>query len=266
VNPRELPPPAAPPEVDPSAPVPESGIAPAAIPRQPAANAHARATYLPSRKRRGVALCLSGGGFRAALFHLGSVRRLNELGVLGRVDTITSVSGGSFLAAHLAAVIGPSWPAAGESFADFDAKVAAPFHAFCARNIRTWPLLLGLLPWTWGGHAAVDELERQVFGKLTRLPLSGVPERPRFVFCATDMSYGVNWTFTRDQVGSYMAGYASTPSGWNVARAVAASACFPPFFNPQPIGLKPGELMPGRDRSAERDRRIRGLRLSDGGL
>jgi hypothetical protein len=40
------------------------------------------------------------------------------------------------LAAHLAAVIGRSWPAAGESFAGFDAKVAAPFHAFCSRNIR----------------------------------------------------------------------------------------------------------------------------------
>ena len=42
-----------------------------------------------------LALCLSGGGFRAALFHLGALRRLNELGILSRVDTIASVSGGS---------------------------------------------------------------------------------------------------------------------------------------------------------------------------
>lgn len=39
----------------------------------------AAARYLPRPKpeRRGVALCLSGGGFRAALFHLGAMRRLN---------------------------------------------------------------------------------------------------------------------------------------------------------------------------------------------
>src|SRR5205085_2664966 len=43
----------------------------------------------------GPALCLSGGGFRATLFHLRSLRRLNELGALSRLDTITSVSGGS---------------------------------------------------------------------------------------------------------------------------------------------------------------------------
>ena len=35
---------------------------------------------------RGWALCLSGGGFRATLFHLGSLLRLNELGVLGRLS------------------------------------------------------------------------------------------------------------------------------------------------------------------------------------
>ena len=245
MNRRELPPSEPPPEVDPSAPVPESGLAPAAIPRQAPVSVHARSAYLPSRKRRGVALCLSGGGYRAALFHLGAVRRLNEVGALGRIDTVTSVSGGSLLAAHLATVIGPSWPRPGESLAEFDTKVAEPFHAFCSKNIRTWPLLLSLLPWNWGGHAAVDELERQVSRMLTRLPLNGLPERPRFVLCATDMAYGVNWTFTRDEVGSYMAGYAPTPARWSLARAVAASACSPPFFNPQPIGLKPRDVPSG---------------------
>ena len=48
-----------------------------------------------------LALCLSGGGYRAALFHLGAVRRLNEVGLLAQFDAIASVSGGSILAAHL---------------------------------------------------------------------------------------------------------------------------------------------------------------------
>lgn len=263
---RTLPSAAVPPTEDVSAPAPPYGIAEESLPPQPAPTEHAESTYLPNRKRRGVALCLSGGGYRAALFHLGAVRRLNELGVLGQIDTITSVSGGSILAAHLAKSIGADWPVPHEVYPDFDAKVSEPFHRFCQRNIRTVPLALGLLPWNWGGHAAVDALEREYFSDLTKATLTSLPTRPNFVFCATDMSYGVNWTFTRNLVGSYMAGYARTPAGWTVARAVAASSCFPPFFNPQPMGLSPGDLDRGDDKSDKRDERIRSLRLSDGGL
>jgi NTE family protein len=46
-----------------------------------------------SRPRPGVALCLSGGGYRAMIFHLGVLWRLNELGYLARLDRISSVSG-----------------------------------------------------------------------------------------------------------------------------------------------------------------------------
>ncbi len=49
-----------------------------------------------------VGLALSGGGFRATLFHLGSLTRLNELGWLRRLDIVTSVSGGSIIAGLLA--------------------------------------------------------------------------------------------------------------------------------------------------------------------
>src|SRR2546428_8013244 len=40
-------------------------------------------------------LAMSGGGFRATLFHLGTLWRLNELAYLPTVDRISSVSGGS---------------------------------------------------------------------------------------------------------------------------------------------------------------------------
>jgi NTE family protein len=43
----------------------------------------------------GIALCLSGGGFRAMLFHLGTLWRLNEFGYLPKLKLISSVSGGS---------------------------------------------------------------------------------------------------------------------------------------------------------------------------
>lgn len=36
----------------------------------------------------GLGLCLSGGGYRAMLFHAGALARLNELGWLQRLDAI----------------------------------------------------------------------------------------------------------------------------------------------------------------------------------
>ena len=48
-----------------------------------------------------LGLALSGGGFRATLYHLGVVRYLRDTGILQEVSDIASVSGGSILAAHL---------------------------------------------------------------------------------------------------------------------------------------------------------------------
>jgi predicted acylesterase/phospholipase RssA len=53
----------------------------------------------PEGPRKGLAFCMSGGGDRAALFHLGALCRMNELGILSKIDTFTSVSGGSIMAA-----------------------------------------------------------------------------------------------------------------------------------------------------------------------
>jgi len=40
------------------------------------------------RVEPGVALCLSGGGYRAMIFHVGAIWRLNELGYLAKLDRI----------------------------------------------------------------------------------------------------------------------------------------------------------------------------------
>jgi predicted acylesterase/phospholipase RssA len=47
-----------------------------------------------------IGLALSGGGFRAALFHIGVLARLAELDVLRRVEVLSCVSGGSIIGAH----------------------------------------------------------------------------------------------------------------------------------------------------------------------
>jgi hypothetical protein len=55
----------------------------------------------PRPEQQRVALCLSGGGLRATLFHLGVVRALRDVDVLRSVTDVFSVSGGSILAAHM---------------------------------------------------------------------------------------------------------------------------------------------------------------------
>ncbi len=54
----------------------------------------------PDQSKR-LGLALSGGGFRATLYHLGVVRFLRDAGILPLITHITAVSGGSILAAHL---------------------------------------------------------------------------------------------------------------------------------------------------------------------
>src|SRR3954468_19330123 len=82
----------------------------------------ARPVPSPSREAvmRRIGLALSGGGFRATLYHLGLVRFLRDAGVLNNVTHITSVSGGSILAAHLAL----HWGRYAGSANDFDAAAA----------------------------------------------------------------------------------------------------------------------------------------------
>jgi predicted acylesterase/phospholipase RssA len=47
-----------------------------------------------------IGLGLSGGGFRASIFHLGVIRRLEELGIMKDVDVVSTVSGGSIIGAY----------------------------------------------------------------------------------------------------------------------------------------------------------------------
>ena len=226
----------------------------------PAAEAHRR-EYLPDAKpSEGVALCLSGGGYRAALFHLGVLRRLNELGALGHVDTVSGVSGGSILAGFLAQHV-KQWPQPGERVQDFDA-LAGRFRDFTKKNIRT----LWIFRRPVHAAAAVEGLQRRYEKDIIQLPLSGLPDRPEYVFAATDLSFGVNWTFRRDKAGSYEAGYLE-PEGWPAAKAVAASSCFPPAFEPMPLKLQPENLKGGTaPKGPRRDELVRDLHLSDGGV
>ena len=220
----------------------------------------------PKKQRSGIGLALSGGGYRAALFHLGALRRLNELGILAQLQTISSVSGGSIVSAHLASSL--SWPLSGP-VSDWEERVAKPFRDFTSVNIRNAPVLKRLLiPWKWfNSSVQVESLAEEYAKRLTKLPLAQLPESPEFIYCATDIAFGVNWTFERTQMGDYQAGYVRpTPLEWPLAKAVAASSCFPPIFDPLAVPFKAGDFKDG-DAKGELADKLRGkIALSDGGV
>ena len=51
-------------------------------------------------REKKIGLALSGGGYRAAAYHIGTMRALHKLGILDEVDVISSVSGGSITATY----------------------------------------------------------------------------------------------------------------------------------------------------------------------
>ena len=224
----------------------------------------------PPSRRRGIGLCLSGGGFRATLFHLGAIQRLFELGIATSpdFDTVASVSGGSLTCAQWA--IAEAQAKVENRNLDFTRDSTRPILTLTGTDLRTGPLAKKLLlPWNWfrGAYAvnAMVEKFEAAFGKGT---FNLLPDHPRFVFCATDMAFGASFIFDRDRVGSYLAGYAP-PEGFTLAQAVAASACFPPLFGPMRIDRAAERFKGGRAPGVGADARrliLKDLRVTDGGV
>jgi hypothetical protein len=126
-------------------------------------------------------LWLSGDGYRAALFHLGALTRLNELGLLARTGTVGAVSGASIVAALLATRV--SWPLHG-AFRDWPERVAEPLRAIARRNVRARAILRKPFPGT-GAEAALEErYARELLSSLGGESRWG----PRFVFGASGLT------------------------------------------------------------------------------
>src|SRR5690349_7509890 len=118
---------------------PIRGNRPSNIGCGPAQDAH-------PRPRQGIALCLSGGGYRAAIFHAGALLRLNELGVLTKVDTVCCVSGGSIIGGFFAFLLQNGLERNENRYISFEERLQ-PFFTFVRRDIRTLSTLARLKLW-----------------------------------------------------------------------------------------------------------------------
>ena len=197
---------------------------------------------------RRIGLALSGGGFRATLYHLGVVRFLKDANLLKDVTHIASVSGGSILAAHLT-LNWNRYTGSDQDFADAADEIIK-FVQFDVRNhiVRRlpfhWPLRLlhrlslGRIPLKTPNTILERYYERFLFGDTC---LYELPSRPELHILATNVSEGGFSVFSReglfirrrrlegDTLDFVPARMASIP------KVVGASSAFPGFFPPVQI-------------------------------
>ncbi|WP_221775492.1 patatin-like phospholipase family protein [Sphingobium yanoikuyae] len=183
----------------------------------------------------GVGLCLSGGGYRAMLFHVGSLWRLAELDALRDLTRISSVSGGSITAGVLAL----AWPKLlAEGLPAFIRDVAGPVRKLASVTIDERAILGGIvLPGSISAYVA-RAYAKHLFGDAT---LQHLPEEPRFIFNATNLETGSLFRFTRREIRDWRVGRIPAPEV-KLADAVAASSAFPPILSPFILDVAPGDF------------------------
>ena len=211
-----------------------------------------------------IGLALSGGGSRAIAFHLGCLRALHELGILGDVKVISTVSGGS--------VIGGLYAAHRGSFSAFESRVRQLLarglmrSAICQalttteglRALYCWVVLLlvnavllaiSLASWSISLLFPVDRRRRWRIEEL-RSPVRRFASRttilrrvfddvfegkllrelpadgPLLIIIAADLRTGSAFYFSRQSSGSWRLDELAD-ADVSLAHAVTASAAFP---------------------------------------
>lgn len=172
-------------------------------------------------------LTFSGGGTRAAAMAYGVMRELHATEVvvdgqkkrlLDEVDHISSVSGGSFTAAYYGLY--------GERiFTDFETE-------FLRKNVQGALKRSLFNPFHWftrkgRTERSIDYYNKILFHDATFADMMD-SKRPMIVINASDLAYGVRFSFIQDYFNLLCSDLQSFP----VARAVTASSAVPVVFNP----------------------------------
>lgn len=185
-----------------------------------------------------VALSLSGGGYRAMLFHVGTLQRLNDSGLLPHISVVSSVSGGSVTAAYLAYRWNDLKFDNSERAINFEEVVEAPLRRLAQKTLDIPSVIRGLFPFSSSSNEQVKEFDLQLFHGALVTDIapggsSGDTKRPRplFILNATNLQTGELWQFRSSAIGGPITNW-TAPGKVRLSEAVAASSGFPPFLSP----------------------------------
>ena len=220
-----------------------------------------------------IGLSLSGGGYRATAYHLGTLKKLRELKILKDIDVISSISGGSITSAF--------YGLNADNFDEFESGLKKGLKSNVVKGLIMSPrffvivlAILAALFFTgyllyhehgWGSFAMlagtliilykfqfkllplskiIEELyDRYFFGGKKLKDLS---DKLDFAIGSTNLETGRLFTFSERKMADSSYTYPRDGSNpirfkqkeFPIARAVAASACVPFAFTPVLIDKK----------------------------
>ena len=210
-------------------------------------------------KKHKIGLALSGGGYRAAAYHIGTMRALHKLGILNEVDIISSVSGGSITAAYY--VLNKHkgyeqfekelieklqhnvlWIALIEILLVIAAVFSIVWFSPEGYSVGTFIGSIVFLLLVWYYVLPVSKYIEWAYSLLffKGAKLDSLPETPILAINSTDLSTGNQFTFSQDRMScySYKNEFEFNTCGFPLSRAVMASSCIPQFFSPIRIGKR----------------------------
>lgn len=180
-----------------------------------------------------LGMSLSGGGVRAAGFHLGVLARLAEEGALEDITFLSTVSGGSLAVGLVYALNDFMWPSSARYLRKTLPDACRMMTSRCLQSRLVIRVMRQSVvhPTRLLGTRADDLslLLRKHWGVTAQL--RDLPSHPRWVVNATCYETGKNWRFERHRMGDYAFGYTADPR-IPLSDAMAASAGFPGLIGP----------------------------------
>jgi NTE family protein len=217
-------------------------------------------------KRFGVAL--SGGGYRAAAFHLGALRKLNDLKLLDKVDVLSTISGGS--------ITGAAYCLRKGGYKDFEENIvkALSTKSVIQFILTSWTFIRFIIPvllllvlclilvfTKWAPFILpvliiafyiiftyqfklfpISKVIEKAYAKFfyNNAALSSLCTQPELAIGTTNLQTGRQFTFSKRKMEDSAYAYLNPPvkfdgTNFPIARAVVASSCVPFAFSPVSI-------------------------------
>lgn len=219
------------------------------------------------KNEKKIGLSLSGGGYRATIYHLGTLKKLKELKILDKVDVISTNSGGS--------ITGATYGLHKDNFEAFEAVIRQGVKRSVIKGVLvSWQFLLVFattLFWmltilyllangyAWSSFGLLIALVVVfLFFQFNLFPISTLNEKMyntfffngktlndlrkdvRFAINATNLETGRLFTFSNDTMGDSVYDFPLDDDepikfesdNFPIARAVAASTAVPFVFTP----------------------------------
>lgn len=212
-----------------------------------------------------IGIALSGGGVRAAVFHLGVLSRLAEDGLLEKITRISTVSGGTLVTGLVYSIAGNKWPTS-----DFFLKqcLEQTRYYLTKRDIRLNAIFLGIIQ----PKALIQKRANLISKSIQNCwkisgNLNDIPQQPRWILNATTYESGKNWRFmSQRRMGDYVVNYVENPNIL-LADAMAASAAYPELIGALVLDTRKYNWFKFSGKTTEQTQsKFSKLHLWDGGL